>query len=263
MEQQVRTVAGGPRLLLRALFVCCCAALWLLLGDATAEAADRPQAPGPAVDAPVPEPARDAASTVRRGVADGEEAGRRAGDEAVRTVKAVARQTAEAVDETTEQVQAVLEESSGELADTVEPLEPVLTPPVPEPSPRSDRRDGERPAPALDADRPLVTQENPALLAVAPVPASEAVDTPSVVVEAPPSDSLPLLLSAQLPTPPYAPVAPPATPGGAGISLVWPLPAADQVVGVLIGDLDPSPGVLSRALTPPADRASSPGTTPD
>jgi hypothetical protein len=287
MEQMARAIAGGPRLLLRALVICFLAVLWLLLSQSAADASGRDDAPGLSVARAVhdtvastrdtvqdrrrhaadsaaesaPEPVADAAR-------DAEETSRRATEDVVRTVEGVARETAETADDTiadmSERVRAVAQEATRQVTEIVENPDTVVAPrPAPE-RPGPDGRDTDDPAPAaqsVEVHESLVTQENPAFLVPPATPVRDLVraaaqTTHSIVVDA---------LSSPEPAPLHGAALTDAPPAHGGSGQQVPTPTQAVYVGEVVPavDLVLVTGALGRALDPPADRATSPGTTPD
>jgi len=266
MEQVARAVAGAPRLLVRALLVCFFAAIWLLLSDAAAEA-DGLDAPGldvagSAAADPVSEVVRQAGTT-----------GRGAADQAVGAGEDVAGRVADKVDGTTDQVRSTVRETTRQVSEVVETVDPVLTPrpaptrpaPAPEPPARNggDTDAPERSSSTDDTREPLVTQEDPALLFVPASSVLDLVGAASAVAESAPADVLPSPGPAQLPSPgAVGGEAVPAS-GGSGQPAPTPGQAAHFGGAVTVPDLVLLTDAFRRAQVAPADRATSPGTTPD
>lgn len=269
MEQVARAVAGGPRLLLRALLVCFFAALWLLLGHVAAEA-DGLDAPGQ-VAGSVSDTVGSAPDTVDDAVP---------ADEPVAAVEHVVRRTSEKVDDTTEKVRSAVQDTTRQVTEVVETVEtpapvapgPAPSRPTPAPAAEAPARDGVDtgdtggPVRSLNADDTrgsLVTQEDPALLVVPDSPVVDLAGAASAVSEAAAADLLSSPVPAQLPSP--GTVGGEVAPGPGGSAQPGPASAhAAQLDGAVVAPVHVLvTGAPTRALVAPADRATSPGTTPD
>lgn len=287
MEQVARAIAGGPRLLVRALVVCFFVALWLLLGDSAADAVGRDDAPGLSVAPSVPDTVtsgRDVVShsgtaveTVAEPVAevagDAEETGRRAAEATVGAVEDAVGRTADKVDRTTERVRSVVEDTTRHVTEVVATPEPAPAPrpeparhaqaPAPEPAAHhggdADVREGT--SRAAEPRESLATMEDPALLVLRAPPPLDLAEAASAVTESVTADVLPTPVSPPAPGGVVGEDA--AIPGCSGLLAPASVPAAPLATAVPDPALALVTGASDRALTPPADRATSPGTTPD
>ncbi|HET7735788.1 MAG TPA: hypothetical protein VFK52_07430 [Nocardioidaceae bacterium] len=278
MEQTARVIAGAPRLVLRALGLCFFVALWLLLSGSAADADGRDDAPGVSVS----QAARDTVASTRGGVEDSraavkpagapvddtvrhvKESGRRAADEAVRKVEAMARETADTIDHTADRVRAVAQQATRQVTEVVETPDPVVAPRPAPGQPAHERRQTDVRAPASDAadvHESLVAQENPALLANPVTPVLDLARAAAETMGATVVD--PFTSPGAAPFPGAAPADAPPAHGGSGQQVPTPTQAAYVGDAVPAADLTVVTGALERALDPPADRATSPGTTPD
>lgn len=289
MSHMARDTAVDPRLVARALAICFFAAGWLLLSQVAAEAGPRHDAGDRGVsevahDAvastraatdrgresaePVGEPVRDAAREAEDSVAEKvsqvEETGDRATEETVRTVEGVARDAGEATDGATDKVRDVVQEATRQVAEVVEEA-PGPVAPAPEPEARGDahRVAEERPAAADAVHESLVKLENPALLVVPTTPAVTLSEAASEALSSTAVEALGSPVPAPAPMPGVTPDGGLPVPGGSGQPVPTPAQAAYLGDAVPATDLDLVRGVLERALVPPAERATSPGTTPD
>lgn len=293
MSHVARDTAVAPRALVRALAVCFFAALWLLVSQVAADAGPRDDAadsrisqvardavastqgaadarePAETVGKTVRDAARDVEDSVEGTVAPVDEARDRVTDEAVRTVDGVARDTRETADDATAKVRDVVRHTTDQVAEVVEQApQPVPPAPAPNPDPSGDAdRADERPAKAVSVHESLVTQENPALLVVPTTPAFTLSDAAALALSSTAVEALSGPVPAPAPVPGDASGNAPdgALPahGGTGQSVPAPALAGYLRDVVTAAPLDLVQGPLERALVPPADRATSPGTTPD
>lgn len=277
MEPVARTVAGAPRLLLRALVVCFFVALWLLLSDSAADAAGREDAPG----LNVAESVRDTAASGREAVRhpggsavepvdDAEETGRRTAEATVDGVEDVIGRTADTVDQTTEQMRSTVEETARQVTEVAEVPRPVPGPrPAPAPVPDPDVSGGNdagvsgRSVSLVESHRSLAAQEDPGLLVVPATHPVDLVAAASAVARSTTGDVL--ANPAPAPTAARGVTSGDAAPAHGSSGQPLPTPAQAAHLGSVAA---PASGLLvgsafERALIPPADRATSPGTTPD
>lgn len=274
MEQMARAVAGVPRLLLRALFVVSFVGLWLVLSNASADAAGRDHASDPRAAQAVAETAAStraavddgpqAADPVGDAVREVEETGRRATDEAVAVVEDAARQAGDEVDEGTARVRSVVQETTRDVTEAVESVAPVIEPLPALPHPARDHHGedlAQGSARASAVHNSLTVLEDPTLLVLPTAPASDPALT-VVGAGVPTAAGSPVGLSPQT-APGHASDDTPAVPSGSGPLLPTPAQAARPGDAGTPTDLDLVRVVPERALIPPAQRATSPGTTPD
>lgn len=279
--QQVTAVA--PRWLVRALFIALFVIACLLLSHAAADADTRERgvrgvapadAAGDAVAStrggadearelarPVGDVAREVQEPVGDAVSDAKETGRRAAQDTVGAGEDVVREAAGTVDDTVDRVRSVAQETTRQVAEVVEPADPPVAPGRPAHQAPDVVADASPSKGA--AQESLVSKENPALLVVPARPSLDLVEAAATVVGST------LVESLAAPVPPPAPLAgetageTPPVHGGPGQIAPTPTPAAYLVDAVTPSSLELVSGVLEGALIPPADRATSPGTTPD